>query len=144
MELYLDPVWVKPKKERKPHPLKGKHQWITDDPEKREHIMNGLRNGWRSKQNKSGHKSPLRVPVSVYDLDGNYVTTCLHVHEAAEKYGNGSPGNVHMCISGRRHRVGQYQFRRAKVEEFMGEKLVKKTPIEPYKRRNRKPNLITN
>ena len=135
MELYLDPVWVKPKKERKPHPLKGKHQWPTDDPEKRARIMNGLRKGWYSKNKR--HKSPLRVPVSVYDLDGNYVTTCLHVKEAAEKYGNGSPGNVHNCISGRQGRIGQYQFRRANVVEFQGEKLVKKTPIEPYKRRSR-------
>ena len=45
-ELHLEPVWAKPaekKRERKPHPLKGKRQWITDDPEKRAKINEEFR-----------------------------------------------------------------------------------------------------
>lgn len=146
MELYLEPEWILRPKKRKPHPLKGKHQWITDDPKKREKMMAGLQKGWHlpRKGKKTGRIATTRIPVSVYDLDGKYITTCLCVSEAAEKYGNGYAGNVHGCINGLRDRVGQYQFRRAKVVEFMGEKLVKKSPIEPYKRKRRKPNLITN
>lgn len=142
MELYVEPKWAVRPKERKPHPLKGKHQWTTNDPEKREKVYAALMRGCHKSKNK-GKPSHRRIPVSVYDLDGNYITTCPSVIAAADKFGVSS-GDISSCTNGRRDRVGQYQFRRAKVVEFMGEKLVKKTPIEPYKRRNRKPNLITN
>ena len=141
MELYLDPVWVKPKKERKPHPLKGQHQWPTDDPEKRARILEGLKKGQHSK-NKGC--SPKRfVPVAVYDLAGNFVSVHVSVSDAARKYSL-SQGNICETMKRQRGRVGQFQFRKANVVEFQGEKLVKKTPIEPYKRSNRKSNLITN
>lgn len=143
MELYVEPKWAKKEKERKPHPLKGKHQWITDDPEKRQRVIDGLRKGWLSKKGKTGRISPIRVPVSVYNLDGTFVAVCSHIHEAADRFG-GTIGNIHSCMNGHRGRCGQYQFRKAQVVEFQGKKLVKKTPIEPYRRRNRKPNLITN
>ena len=146
MELYVEPKWAVRPKERKPHPLKGTHRWTTDDPEKRAKLLEGLRKGQRASKKgvNAGRISPKRIPVSVYDLDGNYVTTCQSITEAAEKYGNGYFRNVHSCISGKRGRCGQYRFRRANVVEFMGEKLVKKSPIEPYKRKRRKPDSITN
>lgn len=141
MELYLEPIWVKPKKERKPHPLKGKHQWPTDDPEKRARMLDGLKKGQHSK-NKGC--SPKRfVPVAAYDLDGNFVSVHVSISEAARKYAL-SIGNICESMKRQRGRVGQFQFRKANVVEFQGEKLVKKTPIGPYKRSNRKSNLITN
>ena len=147
MELYVEPKWAVRPKERKPHPLKGTHKWTTDDPGKRARILEALRKGAAIGGRKSttkGRPSPKRIPVSVYDLDGNYVTTCQSIRDAAEKYVNGNMSRVAKCIHGINSRAGQYQFRRANVVEFMGEKLVKKSPIEPYKRKRRKPDLITN
>ncbi len=132
MELYLDPPFAKVPKQRKPHPLKGKHQWVTDDPIKRERMLRGLRAGWKS--NKKGLKnkgkpSVHRVPVSVYDMDGNFVAVCRHIHEAAERFAT-TPANVSSCIHGKRRSAGNHQFRKAAVEEFRGMQLVKKSPIE--------------
>lgn len=132
MELYLDPPFVKVPKHRKPHPLKGKHQWVTDDPVKRERMLRGLRAGWKS--NKKGLKnkgkpSPHRVPVAVYDKDGNFVAVCRHIHEAAEQFAT-TIGNVSRCIHGKRKFAGKFQFRKAAVEEFLGMQLVRKIPIE--------------
>lgn len=132
MELYLDPPFANVPKQRKPHPLKGKHQWATNDPVKRERMLRGLRAGWED--NKKGLKnkgkpSVHRVPVSVYDMDGNFVAVCRHIHEAAERFGT-NPYNVSACIHGRRRTAGNHQFRKAKVEEFRGMQLVRKSPIE--------------
>lgn len=70
-----------------------------------------------------------RVPVSVYDMDGNFVAVCRHIHEAAEQFGT-TIGNVSSCIHGKRRSAGNHQFRKAAVEEFRGMQLVKKSPIE--------------
>lgn len=69
-----------------------------------------------------------RVPVSVYDMDGNFVAVCRHIHEAAERFAT-TPGNVSMCIHGKRKFAGKFQFRKAAVEEFLGMQLVRKSPI---------------
>ena len=133
-ELYLEPVWARPaekKRERKPHPLKGKRRWVTDDPEKRAKILEGLAKGWHSRSKNKGCTWP-RIAVAVYDLAGNFVSAHATLRDAAGKYGI-SVGNISKCVHGRRGRAGQYQFRKADVVEFRGERLVKKTPIGPYK-----------
>ncbi len=130
MELYLDPPFVKVPKQRKPHPLKGKHQWSTDDPAKRRNMLRALRAGWKKNKDKNkGKPSVHRVPVAVYDMDGNFVAVCRHIHEAAERFAT-SIGNVSSCIHGKRKFAGKFQFRKASVEEFRGMQLVRKSPIE--------------
>lgn len=130
MELYLDPPFANVPKQRKPHPWKGKHQWVTDDPVKRERMIRVLREVSNNRKcRKTGKPSVHRVPVAVYDMDGNFVAVCRHIHEAAERFGT-NPYNVSACIHGRRRTAGNHQFRKAKVEEFRGMQLVRKSPIE--------------
>lgn len=130
MELYLDPPFANVPKQRKQNPWKGKHQWVTDDPVKRERMIRVLREVSNNRKGrKTGKPSVHRVPVSVYDKDGNFVAVCRHIHEAAERFGT-NPYNVSACIHGRRRTAGNHQFRKAKVEEFRGMQLVRKSPIE--------------
>jgi hypothetical protein len=146
MELYLDPVRVK--KDTRFH--KGQTPWnkarkgfSTNDPEKQSRILHNLaegrRNLWKTRKRDQVHNSK---PVSVYDLDGNFVRVFKSANAAARALGLYGE-NVRRCARREKGRHGQYQFRWAKVVEFQGEKLVKKTPIEPY-RRIRKTHLITN
>lgn len=131
MELYLDPPFVKVPKQRKPHPLKGKHQWITEDPKKKERVMSGLRKGWY--MSKKGRHATRSTSVSVYDLEGKFVMACETIKQAGQVLGL-SRSCISMCVTGKTKRAGKYIFRKADVVEFRGMKLVKKSPIEPYKR----------
>lgn len=136
MELYLDPAIVTTKpKDRKPHPLTGKNQWTTNNRHKRAIIMANLRKGWYSKSNgkTTGGKSRA-IKVTVYDLSGNYIETCESIRQAATKYGVEAT-KICACIKGKYKRTGSYQFRKAVVTDFFGQKLVKKTPISPYTRK---------
>lgn len=138
MELYLDPVWVK--KDTRFHKghtpwNKGRKCFSTNDPEKRSRLLQNLAEGrknlWKTRS-RDGQNSK---PVCAYDLNGNFVRVFKSVNAAARTLGVRAE-NARRCARRERGRCGQYQFRWAKVVEFQGEKLVKKTPIEPYKRRN--------
>lgn len=147
MELYLDPVWVK--KDTRFHKghtpwNKGSKCFSTNDPEKRSRMLQNLAEGrknlWKTRSRDNVHNSK---PVCAYDLNGNFIQVFKSVNAAARNLGVRAE-NARRCARRERGRCGRFQFRFAKVVEFQGEKLVKKTPIEPYKRSNRKSNLITN
>lgn len=140
MELYLEPTWVKKgpkfKKGHKPW-NKGRKGFSTVDDTKRKRILSCLAEGrrhlWEKRDRNVVHN---QIPTCVYDLGGNFLGAYLSEAKAAEAFGQ-IRENVSSCVRGERKRVGNYQFRRAKVEVFRGEMLVKRTPIEPYKRGSR-------
>lgn len=74
---------------------------------------------------------PQPVPVVAYRLDGTFYHAFASIMDAVRHCG-GSPAAISNCIRRGHGRVGSYQFRKAEVVEFRGERLVKKTPIEPY------------
>ena len=137
MELYLDPVLPKAKRSRS---QRSRDTWLNATGEKRARMLAGLEKGYaitHSGKRSSSPRPTLRVPVSVYDLNGHYLMSCQSMIEAAALYGV-SYDNLSSCVHGRRKSAGGYMFRKAVVEEFRGVKLVKKTPIEPYKRTYRR------
>ena len=141
MELYLEPQWAKKDTRfKKGHATwnKGRKGYTTDNPEKRRVIDGNLERGrkivWKTRPRDVVWNS---IPVSVYDLDGHYLSSHKSVNAAAQTYGV-QPRNARYCLTGSRDRAGMYMFRKANIITFKGETLVKKENIEPYKRRNRK------
>lgn len=141
MELYIEPKWAKKDtKFKKGHAAwnKGLRGFSTKDPQKIEATLRNLKRGrenlWKTRARDEVWNS---IPVSVYDLNGHYLSSHKSASSAARHYCV-QERNVRSCISGNRDRAGQYQFRKAKLIIFQGETLVKKDNIDPYKRRNRK------
>lgn len=139
MELYVEPTWVKKDTRfKKGHATwnKGRKGFSTQDPEKQrlllQNLAEGRRNLWKTRRRDIAWNSK---PICAYDLDGNFVGVYKSACEAARALGQ-HKRNVRRSAYSEGGRCGQYQFRWAKLVEFQGELLVKKTPIEPYKRRN--------
>jgi hypothetical protein len=140
MELYIEPSWVKKdtrfKKGQTPWNM-GKKGFTTNDPEKQSRILQNLADGrknvWKTRSREKVHNSK---PICAYDLDGNFVGVFRSASAAAREL-NEIGENIRRCARGERGRCGQYQFRWAKLVAFRDEHLVKKTPIESYKRPRR-------
>ena len=142
MELYLppiikrkDPRW---KKGHKPWNT-GRKDWTTKDPAKRAKQAANLAEGRAHLWDKRARIAYNAIPVTAYTLAGEYVRTFQSSRKAGEALGV-CDRNIRDCMSGDRGRVGQYQFRPAKIEVFQGQKLVKKENIPPYRRRTRWDN----
>lgn len=139
MELYLPPIWAKPETPETPETPKKK--WVTDDPEKRARMLKALEDGrkygQKSRHVRSRNAGKRARPVSVYDLDGNYLRSFVSISAAARHYGV-DVRNVHKCCNGKCCSLKSMQFRYADVMEWKGEKMVRKTPIEPYHDQRRK------
>lgn len=141
MELYIEPLRPLKRKTRfykGDIPWnKGRKGWSTNNEKKKKIILANLAEGrkhnWEKRDRSQVHNS---IPCAVYDLEGNFLSAHVSEGRAADAYGQ-IRRNVVECVQGKRGRCGSYQFRAAKVEVFRGEKLVKKSPIEPYKRRSR-------
>lgn len=143
MELYLEPNWIKKDTRfRKGHEPwnAGRKGFTTDNPQKRKKALMNLAEG-RKLRHVNGTPSGGRKKVAVcaYGLDGVFVRVFSSIGEAATTLCLPRE-NVRACVANKRKRSGQYQFRKADVVEFNGCKLVKKSPIVPYKRDGRKRN----
>mgnify|MGYP002621326795 FL=1 len=143
MELYIEPSWAKKDtKFKKGHATwnKGRKDWTTTDPVKRRKMRRDLAKGRKHVWDKRAHIAYNGIPTSVYNLAGEYLGTFLSATIAAEKFGQ-TARNVRHCVSDKRKRCGEYMFRKAKIETFRGEKLVKKENIEPYSRKSKTLSL---
>lgn len=143
MELYIEPAWAtRDTKFKKGHTPwnDGRKAFTTSDQEKQRKALarleEGRRHVWDTRNRNIVHN---QRPTCVYDLDGNFLGVYLSATKAAEAFGQ-IGRNVRACILGKRKRCGNYQFRAAKVEMYHGQMLVKKSPIEPYKRNSRHTN----
>lgn len=140
MELYLPPTYIKNgSRFKKGHTPwnKGRKGFTTSNPEKREkmlkNIEEGRKNLWAKRDRATVYN---QKPVTAYDLQGNFVGVYKSIGIAARELGVCSE-NIQNCLKGRRGRAGNYQFRKAEVVEFQGQRLVSRKPIEPYKRKSR-------
>lgn len=141
MELYIEPAWAKKdtkfKKGQQPW-NKGRKGFTTSDEGKRRMMLENLRIGrLRSWETRDHNTFANQKATCVYDLEGNFLSVYTSINKAADAFGQ-LRENVRSCCNLKRGRAGSYQFRFAEIVEFLGEKMVKKSPIEPYKRGTRK------
>lgn len=140
MELYLPPTYIKNgSRFKKGHTSwnKGRKWFTTKDPEKRaiqlKNLEDGRKNLWAKRDRTTCHN---QNPVTAYTLSGEFVGVYKSIGIAARELGV-CRENIQNCLKGRRGRAGNYQFRKAEVVEFQGQRLVSRKPIAPYKRRTR-------
>lgn len=135
MELHLDPVFAikdtKFKKKRIPW-NRGKKGWLSE--KHLQTVTTNLRRGNPARWAKHRGEAALNaIPISVYDLEGNYIK-CFPSARFAAKELNLNERSIRNCRLGKRKSLHGYMFREAEIIEFRGEKLVSKQSIEPYKK----------
>ena len=136
MELYLEPIFKTKRIGRyeKGHTPwnKGKSTGLVYSAQL-DNLKLGNKARWAKHKGEPAWNS---VPVSVYDLSGKYIKTFLSSRFASKEL-NLQERNIRKVMKGERRRVGDYQFKPAKIVEFQGQKLVKKENIDQYKRLSR-------